>query len=87
MTLGLAVTTTSASTSLAQLLALLLAKAKAADLLLTLAKLLGLLLHLGQSLLKALGLSLSPLRCLSNGSCPSGSKFESLSNSFANAFR
>jgi hypothetical protein len=86
VTLGLAVTTTmSASTNL--LLTLLLAKVKAANLLLTLAKLLGLLLHLGQSLLKALCLSLSPLRCLSNGSRPTSSKFESLSNSSANAFR
>jgi hypothetical protein len=85
VTLGLAVTTTSASTGLA--LALGHAKVHATDLLLTLAKLLGLLLHLGQGLLKALSLSLSPLRCLSNGSCLSSSKSENLFNSFAHAFR
>jgi hypothetical protein len=47
---------------------------------------LGLLLHLVQSLLKVLGLSLSSLSSLFNGSCPTGSKFESLSNS-VHAFR
>ena len=83
MTLGLAVTTTSAPTGLVFAIRVTLTHAKATSL----TKGLGLLLHLGQGLLKVLGLSLSPLRCLSNGSCPSGSKFESLSNSFANAFR
>jgi hypothetical protein len=83
VTLGPAVTTTSASTSLT--LGRSLTETKATNL--TLTKGLCLLLHFSQGVLKVLGLSPSPPRCLSNSSRPSGSKSESLFNSFAHAFR